>query len=186
MHLSFPEPNLGPTPDYITSRLETVFDALSELPLQNGVAAALELACESLSSELPTAALAAGLYDINCDEVRIVAARGPERDLLRGTVLSRESCLLGYAAEEAVIVRGDARGADWLGSGDADSTVLLCPIVHDGHLLGVIALAEPLCAAVFSHHDRELVSYVARQLAAFIQTERLRPSLPAPPRASSQ
>jgi GAF domain-containing protein len=173
----------APPPDHVMMRLESVFEALSELSLQPNVAAAFDLACEALQAELPTEAVAAGLYDIDADEVGFVAAHGVGHERLRGTALPRGRCLVGGAVEEAIVVRGDAPSAGWLGAGGADATVLLCPIRHDGHLLGVLALADPLCAAEFSHHDLELVAYVADQLAVFIQAQRLRPSTAAPARA---
>lgn len=174
------EPLTGPMPDHVTLRLEGVFDALAELPFQPDYTAALDLACDALQGELPTEAVAAGLYDINADEVRIVAARGMEHDLLRGTIMSPKRCFAGHASEAAVITSGGPEGADWLGAGEEGSSVLLCPILHETHLLGVIALADPLCAAEFTSHDVELVTYVAGQLAGFIQTRRQIPSIIPP------
>jgi GAF domain-containing protein len=177
------DPALNAAPDHVVRRLESVFEALSDLSFQPDIAAALDLVCDTLQAELPTAAVAAGVYDINSDEIRIVAARGLEYDLLHGTVMPRERCFAS-AAEHAIIIRGDA--ADWLGTGEQDSTVLLCPVLHDGHLLGVLALAEPLCTAEFDHHDLELLGYVAEQTAGFIKDHRLRPSLAPPVGASSR
>lgn len=167
--------NSSPPPDHVVLRLESVFEALSELPSQPHVAAAFELACETLEAELPSAGVAAGRYDIDADEIRILAARGVQHETLRGMAMPRARCLAGCPGEKAVITSGAAGAADWLGSGDADATAILCPIVHDGHLLGVIALAEPLCAAQFGQHDLDLVSYVAEQLANVIQAHRHRP-----------
>lgn len=160
------------TPDHIVTRLESVFDAMSELSSQPDVGSAFELACEALLAELPSGAMAAGVYDIDSDEVRIIAARGPERDMLCGAVLPRARCLVGYAAESAVITDGEAHGSDWLGERVEGDTVLLCPIRHDANLLGLLALANPLCAAHFTEDDLEPVSYVADQLAGFIQAHR--------------
>ena len=168
-----------PPPDHVVRRLEDVFEALAELSHQPHVAGALELACDTLQAELPTEAGAAALYDIDSDELCFVVARGVEHDLLRGTSMPRARCLVGRAAEHAIITGGGASGVDWLGEGSEDSTILLCPILHDANLLGVIALADPLCAAQFSHHDQELVSYVAAQLATFIQAQRGRPLRPS-------
>lgn len=173
------EPTASSTPDHVLRRLECVFDALSELSFQPDVAAAGDLVCDALQAELPAAAVAAGVYDIDSDEIRIVAARGLDHDLLCGAVMPRERCFAGRAGQEVVIVDGDADGVGWIGTGEPGSSVLLCPMLHDANLLGTLALAEPLCAADFSHHDLELVSYVAGQLAAFIQSHRHRPVLPA-------
>jgi GAF domain-containing protein len=175
-----PAPIATSTPDHVERRLERVFDALSDLAFQPDTAAALDLACDTLQAELPTAAVAAGLYNINSDEVRIIAARGLDDALLRGSVMPLARCFANRAAEHAWIVSGDADGADWLGTGEQGTTNLLCPILHDANLLGMIALAEPLCAAEFNDHDLELVSYVANQLAGFIQARRVSPSLAAP------
>jgi GAF domain-containing protein len=161
-------------------RLENVFESMSELSFQPDIGGALDLACDTLEAELPTAAVAAELYDIDADRIRIVAARGLEQELVRGTVLSRARCMAGYAAEGAIVVSGETGAADWLGTTEAGSTVLLCPILHEANLLGMIALAEPLCSDRFDAHDLELVAYVAAQLAEFIQSHRMRPSLHAP------
>jgi GAF domain-containing protein len=169
-----PKPASTPPPDHVTVRLETVFEALSELPSQPHIAAALDLACDTLQAELPTEAIAGGVYDIDSDEIRIVAARGLEHELLRGMAMPRARCFVGYAAESAIITSGDADGVDWLGRGGEGSTVLLSPILHDANLLGVLALADPLCSAEFNHHDVELVTYVAGQLAEFVQAHRHR------------
>lgn len=174
------QPTSSATPDHVVMRLEYLFEALAELSSQPDIAAALDLACDALQAELPTEAVAAGLYDINSDEIRIVAARGLARELLCGTVMSRERCFVGHVGEHAIIASGQAGGADWVGAGEEGSTVLLCPIHHESNLLGVLALADPLCTAQFSHDDLELVSYVAGQLVAFIQAQRMRPSIAAP------
>lgn len=162
-------------PDHVVTRLERVFEALSELSAQPDTAAALEYACDALQAELPTRAVAAGLYDIDRDEICIVAARGPDHEHLRASVMPRSRCLVGYAAEGAVIANGSSYGADWLGASGEDATVLLCPIHHDTTLLGLLALADPAGSANFDHYDTELVGYVAAQLAAFIHSHRHRP-----------
>jgi hypothetical protein len=169
-----PRPSSIPPPAHVTLRLETVFEELSELALQPHIAAALDLACDTLQAELPTEAIAAGLYDIDNDEIRIVAARGLGHELSHGFAMPRARCFAGQAAERAIITTGNPDGVDWLGRGGEGSTVLLCPILHDAHLLGMIALADPLCSAEFNHHDIELVAYVAGQLAEFVQAFRQR------------
>jgi GAF domain-containing protein len=175
-----PEPSTTPAPDHVMLRLESVFEALSELPFQPDVTAALDLACETLEAELPSETVAAGLYNINADEVRIVTARGMERELLCGATMTRGCCFGGRAAAEPFVISGGPGGADWLGSGEEGSEVLLCPIICDDYLLGVLAVANPLCTGSFAEHDLELVSYMAGQLASFIQDLRRRPSIPAP------
>jgi GAF domain-containing protein len=165
----------GHAPDHVVKRLESMFEALSDLALQPDADAALELACDALQAELATKTVAAGLYDIDRDEIRIVAARGPERESLRGSVMPRARCLVGYAAEGAVIANGGSYGADWLGGSGEDATVLLCPIHHDTTLLGLLALGDPLCAANFDQYDLELVAYVVEQLGTFIHAHRHRP-----------
>jgi GAF domain-containing protein len=164
-----------PPPDHVVTRLERVFEALSDLSAQPSTAAALDLACDALQAELPTGTVAAGLYDIDCDEIRIVAARGPDHERLHGAVMPRGRCLVGYAAESAIIANGGSYGADWLGCSGEDATVLLCPIHHDTTLLGLLALADPLCTARFDQYDLELVGYVANQLGAFIHAHRHQP-----------
>ena len=176
--------SIAPPPEHITRRLEDVFDALSELSFQPHVAAALDLACDVLQTELPTEAVAAGLHDIDADEIRFVTARGIGHERLRGTAMPRSRCLVGYAAEQAITTAGGAQGVAWIGGGGAQSTVLLCPIVYDANLLGLIALADPLCTASFGPYDVELVRYVADQLAGFIHAHRQRPAPAAVARAS--
>jgi GAF domain-containing protein len=169
-----------PAPEHIVLRLENVFEALSELPFQPHIAAALELACDALQAELPTEAAVAGLYDIDSDELQIFVVRGAIGDLARGTRLPRARGLLGAGAFEAIIARGDAPHASWLAASEG-STALLCPILHDANLLGVLALANPRCTAEFDRDDLELVDYVAQQLSAAIQAHRHRTPLPFEP-----
>ena len=174
--------NSHPPPDHVTTRLEGVFEALSELSFQPHVAAALELACDALQAELPTEAVAAGLHDIDANEIRFVTARGVGEASLRGTAMPRARCLVGYAAEQAIIIPGATEGIDWIGGNGPESTVLLCPILHDTHLLGLLALADPLCSAGFGPYDLEVVRYVADQLAGFIHEHRA--AYASAPRAS--
>jgi hypothetical protein len=166
---------VGHPPDHVVTRLERVFEALTDLSAQPSTASALDLACDALQAELPTGVIAAGLYDIDCDEIRIVAARGSEHERLHGSVMPRGRCLVGYASEGAVIANGGSYGADWLGSSGGDATVLLCPVHHDTTLLGLLALADPVGSANFDHYDVELVGYVAEQLGTFIHAHRHRP-----------
>ena len=174
------EPALLPSipPPHVVSRLEEVFDALSDLPLQPSVGAALELACDVLQAELPTESVAAGLHDIDADEIRFVVARGLGHERLRGTALPRARCMVDYAAEQAIVVRGGAGGVEWIGGNGVESAILLCPIVHDATLSGLLVLADPVCTAEFGRYDLEVVRYVADQLAGFIHTQRLHPARP--------
>jgi len=165
-------------PAHDTARLENVFVALSELAQQPHTAAALELACDTVAGELPSEALAAGLYDIDTDEIRFVVARGVGDDLLRGTALPRAQCLVGYAAEGALITRADEAGADWLGSGASETPVLLCPILSETSLMGVLALSGPQGKPGFDAGDVELLEYIAQQLATFIQSQWRRANAP--------
>lgn len=175
------EPNAEPPPEHVLVRLESAFEALSELPFQQDVGAAFDLACDVLQTELPSEAIAGGVYNINADEIRIVAARGMEQDLLRGSILPRTQCFAGREVDEPFVIGGGSDQGDWVCFSGEQATVLLCPIMHDTHLLGVLAIAEPLCSAGFEEHDLELVSYVASQLAGFIHAQRQLPSiLPAP------
>lgn len=164
-----------PAPAHVQSRLETVFDELADLALAPNVASALELASDVLEAELPSAALVAGLHDIDNDEMRFVVARGIGHELVRGTALPVAECLVSRAAFDAVITDGGADGAEWIAPDGEESRVLLCPILHDRTLLGMVALADPVCAADFVDHDKDLVRYVCSQLASFIHLQRHRP-----------
>jgi len=181
--VQLPVTRSAPPPPHVTSRLEAAFDALSDLPLAQNVVAALDLACEVVQTELPSESVAAGLYDIDADEILFVSARGVGDDLLRGMAMPRARVLSDRAAEFAIITTGASGAADWI-AGTPDSTVLLCPIQDDTTLLGVLALADPLCAADYTPHDMDLVRYVAGQLADYIRAHRRRPKAPAPPPSS--
>ena len=164
-----------PPPPYVQSRLEEVFDALADLSLQPSIVTALELASDALASELPTAAIAAALHDIDNDEMRFVVARGVGHELLKGTAMPLAECLVGHAAYDVVLTDGGPDGARWIAPEGKESPVLLCPIIHDRTLLGLLALAEPICAAEFGNHDVELVRYVSDQLGSVIHDLRHRP-----------
>jgi len=162
-----------PPPPHVESRLEEVFDALAELPQQPNVGAALELASDALESELPTAAMAIALHDIDKDEMCFVVARGVAHEL-KGTTLPVAKCLIGHAAFDVMQTHGSCDEAEWIAP-EAESPVLLCPIRHDRILLGLLAMAEPICSAEFADHDIELLRYVCDQLAGVIHGLRSRP-----------
>jgi GAF domain-containing protein len=164
-----------PAPAHVENRLEDVFDALADLSLQPNIATALELASDVLESELPTATLAAALHDIDTDEMRFVVARGSGHETLKGTAMPLADCLVGPSAYELVLTDGGPQGAAWIAPEGAQSPVLLCPILHDRHLLGLLALADPICSAQFGDHDVELVRYVSGQLGSVIHELRQRP-----------
>jgi GAF domain-containing protein len=170
----------SPPPPHVTSRLESAFEALSELSFRPHVGSALELALDVLQAELPSEAMAAGLYDINADEILFVTARGEGHDMLRGTTMPRVRCLCGRAAEHAIITDAAPGAADWIGARQ-ESSVLLCPILDDTTLLGVLALSDPTCAVEYTQHDAELARYVAGQLAGYIRSKRQRPPAPVAP-----
>ena len=165
----------APPPPHVEARLEQVFDALADLPLQSSIGAAFELAGEALASELPTATMAVGLHDIDEDQMRFVVAQGAGEERIRGVAMPVAACFPGPTAYEIVLTHGGADGARWIASEDDRAPVLLCPIVHEQTLLGLVALAEPMCAADFGKHDIALVRYVSDQLGSFIHDFRLRP-----------
>ena len=167
-----------PPPAAVTNRLEAMFEALSELGSQPHVAAAFALACDALLSQLPCCAVGAGLYHIDSDELQFVTTRGPSRELLPDAPVPRRDFLPDGACEQAVIVRGAASRRSWIGGTCDHATALVCPIIHDGQLLGLLVLTDRNGTTALSPHDVELVRYVASQLAGFIHEQRHR-SVPA-------
>lgn len=166
-------PLSSPPPANVTTRLEAMFDALSDLSAQPHVAAAFELACDALQVLLPTDLVGAGLYHIDTDEFRFVTARGLARELLPSAAVARRGCLSDVAHEQAVVLAGAASSC-CLGEALADASLLLCPVTCESNLLGVLVLGDTTGAAVFTKHDLELARYVAEQLGSFIHEQRHR------------
>lgn len=169
-----------PPPPSVTNRLEEMFDAVSELGEQPHVAAAFELACDALQRLLPSEVVGAALYHIDSDELRFVTARGPGLQFLPDAPVARRDLLSDGACDHGTIISGSAAQRSWVGATSDEASALMCPIAHEGHLLGLLVLTDPHGATGFTSHDLDLVRYVAAQLGSFIHEQRHRSSSATP------
>lgn len=170
-------------------RLADVFEALTELPHKPNASAALSFAVELLDRCLPSEAIGACLYDINTDDMRFVAAAGVGAEQRRGTAVPSNAGLLGAAAhggDHAVAIHHVA--ADMRYDPEADGrpglqarNQLLRPLVHEGHLVGILQLINRRDAESFSDPDVHLLNYVAERLSEFVYAVRMRRQSVRPP-----
>jgi len=163
-------------------RLALAFEALSELPTMAHAAQALDHVAGLLDSLVPCAALAACLYDINDDSLRIVAARGHAAMLRTGTALPRSGGLLGSAVhieDRATVFDAPQQELGFVVTVDScpgldARSLLVRPISREGQLLGALQLLNRSGAPSFSADDVSVVNYIARQLADALLLLRIR------------
>ena len=167
-------------------RLAEAFEELQDLPHLGSAAEALGLGIGLLGRLLPTEAASAAIYDINSDEMRFVVVTGPGAEALKGQAIARAAGLLGQAtrAEAQASVFADVM-IEPNYNPDVDSragldprNMLLRPLVHDGHLVGILQLINRAQEAAFSGQDVNLINYVSAQLAQFIHAKRMRSHTP--------
>jgi hypothetical protein len=167
-----------PGPD---ERLSAAFEQLQDLfflatPL-DGATFVLELLAELVPHEAGSVCL----YDINSDELRFVALRGPGADERRGEAIPMGLGLLGAVARDFARpllieeVGQDPRfdpGVDGRVGLDP-RTMAVFPIVHQGRLQAVLQLVNRVGQAQFGKSDANLLSYVGEKLGEFLHQSRL-------------
>ena len=172
------EPRLSSVPVPATEdRLSVAFEACQDLLFLRNRAEALEFAVHLIEELVPSEATAAFLLDINTDEFRVVAARGPGARARKGQGFPSSAGLLGAAgalAEHAVLVLAHAQKdprfrEDVDGVPGLDVRALLYrPLIHKGRLFGLLQLANGVGRGMFSEADCEVVDYVTQQLSEFV------------------
>jgi hypothetical protein len=188
-----PEPaHSAPAPSGHDDRLDEVFQGLAELSRLRTPVEGLDLAMHLLQHHVASEALSACLYDINTDELRFVSVVGTGAAEAQGKAIPRSAGLFGQALrnEHRCTVFGDVL-LEPAFSPDADARVgldarsmLLCPILAEGHLLGALQLINRRGAFGYSQADSNVVGYVAERIGEFLHAarQRLRTDPPAPPR----
>lgn len=170
-------------------RLDEVFQGLAELSRLRAPVEGLDLAMHLLEHHVPSEALSACLYDINTDELRFVSVVGPGAAHMQGKAVARSAGLFGQALrnehrstifsdvllEPAFSPEVDARP-------DLDArSMLLSPLVSEGHLLGALQLINRRGAFGYNQADANVVGYVAERIAEFLLATRLRRRSDPPP-----
>ncbi|MCG8557892.1 MAG: GAF domain-containing protein [Proteobacteria bacterium] len=183
--LSFPGPRRRKTPlaqPGQDERLAEAFEALQELAFIATPRDALQFVVKMLRKTIPAIATTASLYDINTDELRVVVAEGPEAEQLQGRTIPLGAGIAGASARvggkpsTVLSPAEDSRYREELDGrpGLEVRSMLLCPVVHEGHLLGMLQLLNRLDAERFSKDDLHLINYVASRLAEFLHHARIR------------
>lgn len=171
-----------PAPRGVDDRLANAFEALQDLFFLTTPVEGLDFVLELLADLVPSEASSACLYDINSDELRFVALRGPGAPERQGEGVPRLSGLMGAAAtsSEGVLlsenVPHDVRfdpGVDGR-IGLEPVTMALMSVTHQGRLLGMIQLINRQQQAQFSRADANLIAYVSEKLGEFLYSARMR------------
>lgn len=184
--IAFPVPPQRPVsqppPAANDDRLASAFEALQDLPFLNSAAEGLEFAVKLLSDLIPSQAISACLYDINTDELRIVAAMGPGASERKTQAIPVAMGLFGNAArggDKALVVHDAPRHPDFdaafdVAPGIDARTMLLRPLVQEGQLFGVVQLTNKTGGAPYTAEDVNLINYIAERVADFVRQARLR------------
>ncbi len=162
-------------------RLATAFEALQDLPFLSTAAEGLEFAVKLLGDLIPSQAVAACLYDINTDELRVVAAAGPGSAERKTQAIPVSAGLFGQGARagDRALVFHDAQhepefdpGVDCAPGIEARG-MLLRSLVQDGQLFGVMQLINRVNGQ-FTNEDVNVINYVAERVADFVRQAKLR------------
>jgi GAF domain-containing protein len=163
-------------------RLDDVFEALDGMSRLSTAADGLDFAVHLLERVLPAEAISGCIYDINTDELRFVALSGPSADALQGQAIPRSAGLFGVAIRSEVAtlvpdVLAHPSFDDGCDSrpGLAAYNMVLQPLTHEGHLLGMLQLINRRGAPGFSSSDVHLLSYLGERLSEFLREVRARP-----------
>ena len=160
-------------------RLAHAFEACQDLFFLASPADGLDFAVRLLGEIVPCEAITGALYDINTDELRLVVLSGPGAEERRGEAVPSNAGLFAAATKLSgplLIddVASDRRfdpGVDGRIGVDAH-TMLIHAVSHEARLLGLLQLVNRTGQPQFSRADGNVVTYVAKQLAAFLHTQR--------------
>jgi hypothetical protein len=167
-------------------RLDEVFQGLAELSRLATPVDGLDLAVRLLEHYVPSEALSACLYDINTDELRFVSVLGSAAAEMQGRAVPLNAGLLGltFRKEHRASIFSDvlmepafSPETDTRPGLDARS-MLLCPVISEGHLLGGLQLINRLHTHRYSQADANLASYIAERLGEFLHELRKRAASP--------
>ncbi len=183
--VTFPLADSGNASDTPSERpdsdsLADAFEALHDLSFLSTPAEGLEFIVRLLGEAIPCEAQSAFLFDIDTDELRFVAGTGPEAEQRKAQAVPLAGGLLAQAArsEDKTTVVEQLEGTNY--DPDIDGrpgleakNMLIRPLTHDGHLLGMLQLTNRIGQKRFSRQDLNLLRYVADQLTEFIKATRL-------------
>jgi len=167
-------------------RLDEVFQGLAELSRLQTPVDGLDLAVRLLETYVPSEAHSACLYDINTDELRFVSVLGEGAGEVQGKAAPLAAGLLGHVLrkEHRSSIFGDVLmepafnpEVDSRPGLDARS-MLICPVVSEGHLLGGLQLINRLNTHRYNQADANVASYIAERLGEFLHDLRKRRSSP--------
>jgi GAF domain-containing protein len=134
-----------------------------------------------LADLIPSEAASACLYDINTDEFRFVALRGPGAEQRKGEAVPRETGLMGASVRKVGValrvndVSSDERfdpGVD--GRVDLEArNILYMPLNHEGRLLGILQLINRKIVHEFTTADLDVIAYVGKQTGEFLHQAKI-------------
>jgi len=163
-------------------RLATAFEALQDLPFLSTAAEGLEFAVNLLGDMIASEAIAACLYDINTDELRVVAAAGTGAQERKTQAIPVTAGVFGQAAragDRALAISNVQLHAGFdpaldTAPGLQARNMLLRPLLQEGQLFGVLQLTNRVGIASYTNEDVNLINYIAERVAAFVRQAKLR------------
>ncbi len=173
--------------------LSDVFDSCHELSYQPTPLAGFQFAVGVLSHYIACERVTAAIYDIDADELRVVASSDRSAGNLHDTVPASRGLVQRALSSIDQTLRVDACQTEEAYAAETDSlgvhnprNLLLARVAKGRHVLGLLHLANANKGGNaedgFTGTDEEVVKYVAEQLGRFIDGRRKSAIPPAPHR----
>ncbi len=166
------------------NRLAVAFEACQDLLFLQTPGEGMAFVVRLLSELVPARAFAAGLYDINDDVFRVVAARGEAAEARQGKAIPAHAGFFGLAVSmPGAVLRLDdvahherfSAEVDTL-EGEVPSSALYTVLEQQGALLGILQILDRQSRSSFDEDDEAVVRYVAEQASRFLAQARIRAS----------
>ncbi len=172
----------SPTTSEHDLRLAGVFEDMQDLQLLKTPAEGLHFAAQILKKNIPCDAIGAYLYDINANKFRLVAAEGEQAERHTGEAITSDTGLFQLVSihqEEPYAFDNVTQDPRYVVTSDGllqpnPQTMLLMPLTYDHISLGALQLVNRNDAPTFDVHDKNILAYVAKQLAHFVHSARIR------------
>ncbi|MEK6777384.1 MAG: GAF domain-containing protein [bacterium] len=163
---------------------QKVFERLASLDLSQAISMlfdldlVLDLIVEMICEKISVKTVSIMLLREDKGDLVVKAHRGLQDDIAQNTRLMVGEAIAGYVAQkgEPLLIEDiekDPRFVPFRRDRYRSGTLLSVPVLHEGKVLGVINLSDPVREGPFTDRDLEILMALSRQAAIAIVSQRL-------------